>query len=44
LVRPETVQVLAPVVVQELPPGDANTVYPMMVNPPVAGADQVTTD
>jgi hypothetical protein len=39
-----TVQVLAPLVVQVPPSGEANTVYPMMVVPPVLGANHVTID
>ncbi len=38
LVRPPTVQVVAPVVVQVKLPGEEVTVYPVMAEPPVAGA------
>jgi hypothetical protein len=45
LVSPETVQVVAPVVVHVLAPGLEVTVYPVITFPPVlAGAVQVTTD
>jgi len=44
LVRPETVQVVAPAVVQVKLPGDEVTVYPVIAEPPVPGAVQDTTD
>jgi len=44
LVRPETVAVVAVVVLAVAPPGDAVTVYPVTAEPPLlAGAVQVTT-
>ena len=44
-VRPSTVQVRSPVVVQVLAPGDEVTVYPVMGAPPFEpGAVQDTTD
>jgi hypothetical protein len=45
LVRPDTVHVVAPVVVQTLPPGEEVTRYPVMGSPPLdPGAFQDTTD
>jgi hypothetical protein len=44
LVRPDTVQLVDPVVVQTKLPGDDVTVYPVTVAPPVALAVQLTSD
>ena len=43
LVKPDTAQVVAPVVEQVLDPGDDTTVYPVMVDPPsLVGGDHCT--